>query len=93
MQEQKPWDLKKQNKLERCQQVVNTTLNALRFLCTIFEPFMPSFSAKVYEQMNLTRTEQDETILEQIKDHPERIMQLLKPDHKLGNAEPIFREI
>lgn len=46
----KPWDLiKKDDTKPRCQQVVNTALNALFGLCVLLEPFLPSFSAKVYE--------------------------------------------
>ena len=84
MQNTKPWDLKKQNQTERCHQVINTALNALRFLSAIFEPFMPSFSAKVNEQLGLQRTEQDENIFKQINGHPEKILHLIKPNHTLG---------
>lgn len=47
-QETKPWDLAKGGDMARCEQVVATAVNALYLLCTILEPFMPSFSAKVY---------------------------------------------
>lgn len=57
IQNNQPWALAKGGQQERCAQVVNTSLNALKFLCSILEPFLPSFSAKVYEQMNLARTE------------------------------------
>ena len=64
VQENQPWALNKEGNTKRCQQVLNTGLNALRFLCAVFEPFMPSFSAKVYEQMGLERTTKDETLFE-----------------------------
>jgi len=49
-QQFKPWDLNKAAETkDRCKQVVNTALNALFGLCILLEPFMPSFSAKVYE--------------------------------------------
>jgi methionyl-tRNA synthetase len=48
IQDNKPWELAK-NDLARCGQVVRTGLCALRLLCAMLEPFMPSFSAKVYE--------------------------------------------
>ena len=54
LQDNKPWDLnKKEDTKPRCMQVINTALNALFALCVILEPFMPSFSAKVYEQMGI----------------------------------------
>ena len=49
-QQFKPWDLnKKEETKARCKQVISTALNALYGLCVILEPFIPSFSAKVYE--------------------------------------------
>jgi len=48
LQAQAPWDLAKTNK-ERCNQVVNLACQALFLLAAMFEPFMPSFSAKVYQ--------------------------------------------
>lgn len=68
-------------------------LNALFLLCSILEPFIPGFSAKVYAQMNIKRTEREEKLFEFIKDHPERILELIKSGHKIGTPNPIFREI
>jgi methionyl-tRNA synthetase len=48
IQDNKPWELNKSDPI-RCAQVMNVALNALVMLCIILEPFMPSFSAKVYE--------------------------------------------
>lgn len=47
-QDNKPWELAKSDKV-RCSQVMNTAIQALYLLCVILEPYMPSFSAKVYE--------------------------------------------
>lgn len=50
LQRTAPWALfKAEDTKERCRQVINTALNALFALCILLEPFMPSFSAKVYE--------------------------------------------
>jgi hypothetical protein len=50
------------------------------------EPFMHSFSAKVYEQMRLLNDkgekifgDRDEALLAWIKSHPERIADLIPP--------------
>jgi len=85
IQDNKPWDLAKSN-ARRCAEVVRTGINALRLLCAMLEPFIPSFSAKVYEQMNLLnakgeRSERDETLLEFIWGHPERINELVPGGH------------
>lgn len=50
----------------RADQVVNTILNALVMVCVIFEPFMPSFSAKVYEQMAIKRELKHETAIKSL---------------------------
>ena len=48
LQEMAPWDLAKTD-MPRCEQVLNVSVQALQLLCTMLEPFMPSFSAKIYE--------------------------------------------
>lgn len=92
MTDQAPWVLIKKDKI-RCNQVMNTAIQAMSLLCSMLEPFMPSFSAKVYEQMNLTRTQVHEKLFEHIKGHPERILTLIPDGHKIGDPQPIFREI
>jgi methionyl-tRNA synthetase len=73
--------------------VINATCNALIFICAILEPFIPSFSAKVYEQMNHKRTEKCEKLFEHLYGHPENMKTLIKPGHKIGQVAPIFKEI
>ena len=70
-----------------------TAINALYFLCAILEPFIPSFSAKVYEQMAVTRIPRHETILQEVKNNFEAITTILPAGHTIGTPEPIFREI
>lgn len=91
-QDQKPWELIKKD-IKRCHQVVNIATNALFFLCSILEPFIPSFSAKVYEQLNVKRTERDETLYEYVLGDPTKILTLIPAGHQIGNPQPIFREI
>ena len=97
IQDNKPWDLAKTDAV-RCGQVVKTGICALRLLCAMLEPFIPSFSAKVYEQMRLLnekgeRSERDETLLAFVNGHPERICDLVASGHQIGEPAPIFREI
>ena len=93
-QQFKPWDLnKKEDTKDRCKQVVNTALNALFGLCVILEPFIPSFSAKVYEQLAMERTLRHETLLDEISRDPTVLRSLVPAGHKIGKPEPIFREI
>lgn len=72
---------------------MNTALNALVFLCVILEPFIPSFSAKVYEQMAIKRELKHETLIEAVLKDNKAILSLVSGGHVIGNPEPIFREI
>jgi len=92
MQECEPWKLAKANP-KRCKQVSNITAQAMHLLAAMFEPFMPSFSAKIYEQMNVKRTATHEVLYEHLKDHPERLATLVPAGHQIGEPQPIFREI
>jgi len=92
MQETQPWVLAKSD-MPRCKQVMFTAIQTMQFLAALLEPFMPSFSAKVYEQMNIKRTETHEIIYDYIKGHPERLNELVPAGHQIGDPQPIFREI
>ena len=62
MQSSAPWELFKKEK-ERCDDVMFCLIQSLYLLATIIEPFMPSFSAKVYEQLAVKRDTRHETLL------------------------------
>jgi methionyl-tRNA synthetase len=68
-------------------------IQALNLLASIFEPHMPSFSAKVYEQLALKRTAEHEVLYKTIKANPQTILTLIKGGHVCGDPKPIFREI
>lgn len=72
---------------------MNVALNALLMICIIFEPFMPSFSAKVYEQMAVKREVKHETAIETLVKDPKSFFGLVQAGHIIGTPEPIFREI
>ena len=72
---------------------MNVAMNALMLVCIILEPFMPSFSAKVYEQMAVKRELKHETAIETLLKDPNSVLQLIEAGHVIGNPEPIFREI
>lgn len=61
---------------------MNTGINALYLLCVILEPYMPSFSAKVYEQMNIKRAKEHETMIHFVnKDYNIHVRNLVKEGH------------
>ena len=64
----------------------------MALLASILEPFMPGFSAKIYKQMNIERSELDDTRWAWLLNHPERIKQIVPSGHKIGEPKPIFKE-
>lgn len=70
-----PWNLLKKNSehydLERAESVIYVLCALSRFIGAIGEPFMPSFSAKLYEIMNIQYTGKECTILKTIVDFME----------------------
>jgi methionyl-tRNA synthetase len=93
IQDQELWALQKTNP-GRASTVIFVTSNALRLVGLLLEPFMPSFSAKLYEQMGLTRTARDETLLEVILSagSSEVLLSLVQAGQKIGSVAPIFRQ-
>jgi len=93
-QDSEPWVLSKSNP-ERCAQVLNVAANALFLITKMLEPFIPSFSAKVYEQLNIQVSERDEKIFEFLLEgvFVENFGKLVAAGHKIGEPQPIFREI
>jgi methionyl-tRNA synthetase len=92
-QETEPFKIFKTDQ-DRCSTILNVILNVLRLLCAVLEPFIPSFSAKIYEQLNLKRTEQDETLLGSIRGQPvTEVLKLLTPGHQMNTPSPVFKQI
>lgn len=93
IQETEPFKLFKTD-YDRCCSIIFITINALRLLGAIFEPFIPSFSAKLYEQMNVQRTEKDEVLLESAKiKSVDFILSLVPAGHTINQPTPIFKNI
>lgn len=91
MTNQEPWKLKSDPK--RRDQIINMLIQAMNLLAAMFEPFMPSFSAKIYQQMALKRTERHEVFYEYYKQSWERLVGMIPAGHKIGDPQPIFRNI
>jgi len=54
---------------------------------------MPSFSAKVYEQLAIKRELKHETAIASINENNAGFWHLVAANHQIGTPEPIFREI
>ena len=92
-QETEPFKVYKTD-INRCSTIINIANNALRFLCLVLEPFIPSFSAKIYEQMNIKRTEEDDRLIGELRGKPSStILELIKGGHEINEPSPIFKTI
>jgi methionyl-tRNA synthetase len=78
-------------------------VNFCRFLGCLAEPYMPSFSAKLYEILRITYDEEQSTILKTIwsfiEQNPENghmfllKLEFLKEGHVINDPLPLFRKI
>uniref|UniRef100_A0A7S3N2G1 methionine--tRNA ligase n=1 Tax=Strombidium inclinatum TaxID=197538 RepID=A0A7S3N2G1_9SPIT len=91
-QDSQLWTIAKSDK-KRAHQVMNTAIQVTQVLAAMMEPYMPSFSAKIYHQLALKRTETHDVLFEFLTGHPERMESLIPGGHKIGEPQPIFREI
>jgi len=69
--------------------------NLTKFVSIVFEPFMPSFSAKINHILGVKRTEKDETMIEYLlktNDH-NSLIRILPPQQQLNKPIPLFAEI
>lgn len=95
MQKNEPWNKANQ---ETGRYIVSVVIlvNIIRFLSVIFEPFMPSLSAKINFLLGLeTRTAKDEQLLKhivQVDDPITSILNLLPGGHPINEPIPIFRK-
>ena len=55
LQKNKPWDLAHSDR-NRCQAVIHIVLALNNLLATLLEPFVPGFSAKLLQQLNLPKS-------------------------------------
>jgi len=94
MQDEKPWDAENL-KANRSPIVLGVLANLIKFISSIFEPFMPSFSAKINYILGRTeRTEFDEVIYEHVlKAGSGSLLKLLPQGQVLNKPVPLFELI
>ncbi|XP_020584174.1 probable methionine--tRNA ligase [Phalaenopsis equestris] len=93
LQESQFWKLYKKDPLS-CSIVIKTSAGLVLLLACLLEPFMPSFSVKVLQQLNLS----PETYLSLFSeggdiDKAKQPWNLLPSGHKIGKPEPLFTEL
>jgi len=82
LQEQKAWELLKTDK-ERCGTVMALAANLAALLGAILEPYMPSFTEKLFKQLNINHLLIPDTFS----------LDLVPAGHKIGVPLPIFRKL
>ncbi|KAF5741681.1 methionine--tRNA ligase [Tripterygium wilfordii] len=93
LQENEFWKLYKED-LPSCSIVMKTSVGIVYLLACLLEPFMPSFSAEVFKQLNLPP--ETEASLGDEKgniDKARRPWEILPAGHKLGTPQPLFKEL
>ena len=106
LQVSEPWKLLKKDSdkydLPKAEAIFYLLLAFTRFLGAIAEPFMPSFSAKLYEILNLKYTEEEAVCLKRInsyisgnKDAFRFLIRcnLIECGRKINEPKPLFRKI
>lgn len=83
-QDQAPWAC--QDKV-RVNTVMFVLVNTIKVLGLLVEPFMPSFSSKLYQQLNIQR---DERALEGLFSNSASLLNNINAGHQLGKASPII---
>jgi len=94
IQDEAPWD-SVNFESGRSKAVLFIAGNLIRLISGLFEPFLPSFSAKVNYILNITREEKDEYFVERLVEanRPEALAKLISGGHKLNKPVPLFAEI
>jgi methionyl-tRNA synthetase len=79
-----PWTLKKNNQIERLNQVLYNLVNGLRLIGMWLIPFMPKTSEKIYSQLNLPLPKNFQEASS---------WEAMPKSHQLGEAFPLFPRI
>jgi hypothetical protein len=68
-------------------------VNFLRVLGCLAEPYLPSFSAKLYEIMNIKYDDENATLLKILnKNEFSYIASLVRPSQPINEPLPLFKE-
>ena len=107
LQVSEPWNLLKENDekydLTKAETIFYILNNFLRFIGALAEPFMPSFSAKLYEIMNVKYEGDSLTLLGIVNDFIEKNpsdannflvkVKLVEEGQAINQPKPLFKEI
>jgi methionyl-tRNA synthetase len=78
----------------RAEVVLGVLANLIRFLSLLFEPFMPSFAAKInYILGRENRNQEDDVLIEiLVSGNEHSLLKLLPPGQTLNKPVPLFEQ-
>lgn len=92
MQDQSAWAPETDEKTKRI--ILSVMCNCIRIAACLFEPFMPSFSAKIYFFLGMERSPADEVFLQTLVDkESHEYINLIPEGLKMNHPVPIFDRI
>uniref|UniRef100_A0A0C9S8I2 methionine--tRNA ligase n=1 Tax=Wollemia nobilis TaxID=56998 RepID=A0A0C9S8I2_9CONI len=92
LQDSQFWKLYKEDPTA-CAIVLKTSVGLVHLLATLLEPFMPSFSYKVVEQLNLSRESLSLSDEKGDVENARRLWDIIPAGHMIGKPEPLFSEM
>eukprot|EP01017_Pseudomicrothorax_dubius_P036670 TRINITY_DN5274_c0_g1_i1.p1 TRINITY_DN5274_c0_g1~~TRINITY_DN5274_c0_g1_i1.p1 ORF type:complete len:348 (-),score=83.72 TRINITY_DN5274_c0_g1_i1:157-1200(-) len=95
VQDEAPWE-KPKIESKRSNVIIGVVINVIRVVSLVYEPYMPSLSAKINNIIGLTeRTPDDETLLARVLtfQNPIDFLSLIPAHHPLNRPIAIFREM
>ena len=90
LQQQQLWTMKDDQR-DRANAVIFVAANVLKLVGLLMEPYMPSFSAKLYEQMGLAPRESQGVLRSVVDGDPTYILTLVPAGTVIGSPQPIFK--
>ncbi|CAL1384493.1 unnamed protein product [Linum trigynum] len=92
LQESQFWKLYKEDQ-PSCSIVIRTSVGLVYLLACLLEPYMPSFSAEVFKQLNLPFEQASLSDEKGDIDKAKRPWEIIPPGHKIGTPAPLFKEL
>ncbi|KAL6553588.1 hypothetical protein OROGR_007430 [Orobanche gracilis] len=86
------WKLYKQDQ-PSCSIVMKTAAGLVCILACLLEPFIPSFSAEVFKQLNMPRTHISLSNEKGDVARARRPWEMVPAGHKIGDPKPLFEEL
>lgn len=77
----------------RTANIVYALVNFLRVLGCLAEPYLPGFSAKLYEIMNVKYDVESSTLLKNMNENDfTYLANLIRPSQPINEPQPLFKE-